>query len=179
VKTIPLFPTSIEWVAPEVFPNLSTAKEIAIDLETCDPNLESMGPGWPRNDGFVVGYAIAVDGWSGYFPVAHQGGGNLDRRRVERWITDVLAYPSDKVMHNAAYDLGWLQASGFKVNGRIVDTMLAMLLTPWDSTIFKKSNQSKGSNKPLRTSEFIQKKNFGNYPPCMWESTLNRMQRSH
>jgi len=124
-KTIPLFPTTTEWVAPEVFPNLSTAKEIAIDLETCDPNLESMGPGWPRNDGFVVGYAIAVDGWSGYFPVAHQGGGNLDRRRVERWIADVLAYPSDKVMHNAAYDLGWLQASGFKVNGRIVDTMLA------------------------------------------------------
>ena len=125
MKTIPLFPAATEWVAPEVFPNLSTAKEIAIDLETFDPNMESMGPGWPRNDGFIVGYAIAVDGWSGYFPVAHQGGGNLDKKRVERWITDVLAYPSDKVMHNAAYDLGWLQASGFKVNGRIVDTMLA------------------------------------------------------
>lgn len=125
MKTVPLFPTPTEWVAPEVFPNLSTAKEIAIDLETCDPNLESMGPGWARNDGFVVGYALAVDGWSGYFPVAHQGGGNLDKKRVERWLADVLAYPSDKVMHNAAYDLGWLQASGFKVNGRIVDTMLA------------------------------------------------------
>lgn len=125
MKTVPLFPTPTEWVAPEVFPNLSTAKEIAIDLETCDPNLESMGPGWARNDGFVVGYAIAVDGWSGYFPVAHHGGGNLDKKRVERWLADVLAYPSDKVMHNAAYDLGWLQASGFKVNGRIVDTMLA------------------------------------------------------
>jgi len=125
MKTVPLFPTPTEWVAPEVFPNLSTAKEIAIDLETCDPNLESMGPGWARNDGFVVGYALAVDGWSGYFPVAHHGGGNLDKKRVERWLADVLAYPSDKIMHNAAYDLGWLQASGFKVNGRIVDTMLA------------------------------------------------------
>ena len=79
MKTIPLFSTSTEWVAPEVFPNLSSAKEIAIDLETCDPNMESMGPGWPRNDGFVVGYALAVDGWSGYFPVAHHGGGNLHR----------------------------------------------------------------------------------------------------
>ena len=28
-------------------------------------------------------------------------------------------------MHNAAYDLGWLRASGFEVNGRILDTMLA------------------------------------------------------
>jgi len=83
------------------------------------------GPGWPRGDGFVVGYAIAVDGWSGYFPVAHAGGGNLDRRLVERWVKDVLALPADKIVHNAAYDLGWLTATGFTVNGRIIDTMLA------------------------------------------------------
>lgn len=122
---MPMFPTPCEWVAPETFPNLSTAKEIAIDLETCDPHMESFGPGWPRNDGFIVGYAIAVDGWKGYYPVAHQGGGNLDKARVERWIKDVMLLPADKVMHNAAYDLGWLTATGFKVNGRIVDTMIA------------------------------------------------------
>ena len=125
MRTIPMFPTPTEWVPPQSFPNLSTAKEIAIDLETCDPNMESFGPGWPRNDGFIVGYAVAVDGWSGYFPVAHAGGGNLDKRLVERWITDILATNADKVCHNAAYDVGWLMASGFKVNGRIYDTMLA------------------------------------------------------
>jgi len=125
VKTMPMFPTITEWVPPETFPNLSTAKEIAIDLETCDPHMESFGPGWPRNDGFIAGYAVAVDGWSGYYPVAHGGGGNLDKRLVERWITDVLATNADKIMHNAAYDCGWLRASGFTVNGRIVDTMLA------------------------------------------------------
>ena len=125
MKSLPLFPVKSDWVAPEVFPNLSEAKEIAIDLETCDPNLESFGPGWPRNDGFIVGYAIAVDGWSGYFPIAHAGGGNLDKKRVERWIADVLATPADKIMHNAAYDCGWLQAAGFKINGRIIDTMIA------------------------------------------------------
>ena len=123
--TIPLFPTPSDWVAPDSFPNLSNAKEIAIDLETCDPNLESMGPGWPRNDGYVVGYAIAVEGWAGYFPIAHAGGGNLDKRLVHRWLSGVLATPADKIMHNAAYDLGWLRASGFTVNGRIIDTMLA------------------------------------------------------
>jgi DNA polymerase I-like protein with 3'-5' exonuclease and polymerase domains len=120
-----LFTRQSEWVPPQSFPNLSEAKEIAIDLETCDPNMESMGPGWPRRDGHVVGYAVAVDGWSGYFPVGHAGGGNLDRRIVERWVKDVLATPADKVMHNAAYDLGWLLASGFTVNGRIIDTMIA------------------------------------------------------
>jgi DNA polymerase I-like protein with 3'-5' exonuclease and polymerase domains len=87
--------------------------------------MESMGPGWPRRDGHIVGYAVAVDGWAGYFPVAHGGGGNLDRRVVERWMADVLATPADKIMHNAAYDLGWLRASGFEVSGRIFDTMLA------------------------------------------------------
>ena len=125
MRTMPLFPTLTEWVPPDTFPNLSAAKEIAIDLETCDPHMESFGPGWPRNDGFIAGYAVAVEGWSGYYPVAHAGGGNLDKRLVERWVRDVLATPADKVMHNAAYDCGWLRASGFDVNGRIVDTMLA------------------------------------------------------
>jgi DNA polymerase I-like protein with 3'-5' exonuclease and polymerase domains len=87
--------------------------------------MESMGPGWPRKDGFIVGYAVAVDGWKGYYPIAHQGGGNLDERIVNRWMKKVLELPCDKIMHNAAYDLGWLRASGFKVNGNIYDTMLA------------------------------------------------------
>ena len=125
MKTMPLFPMQTDWVAPDSFPNLSNAKEIAIDLETCDPNMESMGPGWPRRDGYIVGYAVAVEGWAGYFPVAHGGGGNLDKRRVERWIMDILASPADKIMHNAAYDCGWLKASGFTINGRIIDTMIA------------------------------------------------------
>ena len=124
-KTLSMFPRISEWLPPQSFPNLSEAKEIAIDLETCDPNMESLGPGWPRNDGFIVGYAIAVDGWAGYFPVAHGGGGNLDKRVVERWVADVLRTPADKIMHNAAYDLGWLRATGFEVNGTIYDTMLA------------------------------------------------------
>ena len=125
LRTMSMFPRISEWLPPQIFPNLSEAKEIAIDLETCDPNMESLGPGWPRNDGFIVGYAIAVDGWAGYFPVAHAGGGNLDKRLVERWVKDVLATPADKIMHNAAYDLGWLRATGFEVNGTIYDTMLA------------------------------------------------------
>jgi len=125
MATMPLFPVQVEWTPPDRFPNLSDAKEIAIDLETCDPNMESYGPGWPRNDGFIVGYAVAVDGWAGYYPVAHAGGGNLDRRLVEKWMKDVLATPADKIMHNAAYDVGWLKAAGYTINGRIIDTMLA------------------------------------------------------
>jgi len=123
--TLPLFPPTSEWVPPASFPDLSDAKEIAIDLETCDRNMERFGPGWPRNDGYIVGYAIAVEGWRGYYPVAHEGGGNLDRGIVERFIRRVLDLPCPKVMHNAAYDLGWLLASGFNVRGQIIDTMVA------------------------------------------------------
>lgn len=121
----PLFPPHCEWIPPDSFPDLSSAKEIAIDLETQDENLENYGPGWPRKDGYVVGYAVAVEGWCGYFPVAHEGGGNLDKEAVERWMGRVLALECPKVMHNAAYDLGWLLACGFKVNGTIIDTMIA------------------------------------------------------
>jgi DNA polymerase I-like protein with 3'-5' exonuclease and polymerase domains len=120
-----IFPSASEWLPPETFPDLSEAKEIAIDLETCDPNMEKFGPGWPRKDGFIVGYAVAVDGWCGYYPIAHGGGGNLDKKVVESWITEIMLLPCPKVMHNAAYDLGWLWAAGFEVKGKIIDTMIA------------------------------------------------------
>lgn len=124
-KTVSMFPSVSEWVPPQSFPDLSEAKEIAIDLETCDPNLKQFGPGWPRKDGYIIGYAVAIDGWSGYYPIAHEGGGNLDKRLVESWITEIMLLPCPKIMHNAAYDLGWLWASGFKVEGKIIDTMIA------------------------------------------------------
>ena len=165
-STMSLFPRQSEWVPPQSFPNLSTATEIAIDLETCDPNMESMGPGWPRGDGYIVGYAVAVDGWAGYFPVAHGGGGNLDKRIVERWIADVLATPADKVMHNAAYDAGWLRASGFTINGRIYDTMLAAPLL--DENRFSYSLNSLGFDylKDIKSEQGLKEaaQDFGVHP---------------
>ncbi len=119
-----MFAPKSEWVPPSELPDITSASKIAIDLETCDPNLKEFGPGWPRNDGFVVGYAIAVDGWSGYLPVRHQGGGNLDERIVNKWLKRVFECPADKIMHNAQYDMGWIKASGFTLNGRVIDTMV-------------------------------------------------------
>lgn len=125
MKQNPMFPPTSEWTPPDSFPDLSAATEIAIDLETRDENMERFGPGWPRLDGYIVGFAVAVEGWSGYFPIAHEGGGNLDKDIVERWMRSVLLTPATKIMHNAAYDLGWLRASGFTVHGTIIDTMIA------------------------------------------------------
>ena len=68
-----------EWVAPKEFPDLRSAEEIAIDLETRDPDLKKLGSGAIRGNGEVVGIAVAVNGYKGYFPIAHGTGKNLPR----------------------------------------------------------------------------------------------------
>jgi len=119
-----IFTPKSEWVPPLELPDITSASRIAIDVETRDPNLKTNGPGWPTGDGEVVGYAVAVDGWSGYLPIKHFGGGNLDERIARKWLKKVLECPAEKIMHNAQYDLGWLKQAGFQVNGKIIDTML-------------------------------------------------------
>ena len=119
-----MFASKNEWVPPLELPDITGAAKIAIDVETRDPNLKRNGPGWPTGDGEVVGYAIAVDGWSTYIPIRHFGGGNLDEKIVNRWLKKVFECPADKIMHNAQYDLGWIKQMGFTVNGRIIDTMI-------------------------------------------------------
>jgi DNA polymerase I-like protein with 3'-5' exonuclease and polymerase domains len=116
----------VDWCAPEVFPDLTQSKYIAVDLETCDPNLMSLGPGWARGDGFIVGVAVAAGDFNAYYPIAHQGGGNLGAERVIRWLKKQMATPHiPKVFHNATYDLGWLRYAGVAVEGKIIDTMIA------------------------------------------------------
>jgi DNA polymerase I-like protein with 3'-5' exonuclease and polymerase domains len=123
-----MFAPKSEWVPPLELPDITSASKIAIDVETRDPNLKKNGPGWPTGDGEVVGYAVAVDGWSGYIPIRHFGGGNLDEKQVNKWLRKVFECPADKIMHNAQYDLGWIKQMGFTVNGRIIDTMLVASL---------------------------------------------------
>ena len=124
----PLFKPQTEWVHPNTFPDLSDHDEISIDLETKDPNLIKMGPGTFRQDGEVVGIAVAVSNWSGYYPIAHEGGGNMNRKKVLKWFTDVLKTDATKIFHNAMYDVCWIQSLGLKINGKIVDTMIATSL---------------------------------------------------
>ena len=124
----PLFKPQTEWTPPEKFPDLTQYCEIAIDLETKDTDLVKMGSGSVTGNGKITGIAVAVSGWSGYFPIAHEGGGNMDRKMVLKWLQDVLNTPSDKIFHNAMYDVCWLRSIGLKIQGRIIDTMIASAL---------------------------------------------------
>ncbi len=123
-----IFRPQTEWVPPEEFPDFSKADIIAIDLETCDPQLKTHGTGSVVGRGYVVGIAVAVEGWKGYFPIAHEAGGNMDKQLVLRWFKKLLETPATKVFHNAMYDVCWIRSMGFKINGKIVDTMIAASL---------------------------------------------------
>ncbi len=123
-----VFKAQTEWSKPEEFPDLRQADVIAIDLETCDPDLKTMGSGSIVGRGKVVGIAVATDGYSGYFPFDHEGGGNLEKSKVIQWFTDVCKSDAIKVFHNAMYDVCWIRSMGIKINGQIVDTMIAASL---------------------------------------------------
>jgi len=122
-----MFNAATEWVSPETFPGLKEHKYIAIDLETRDPNLKSKGSGALVNEGEIIGVAVAVDGWSGYFPIGHREG-NLPKQKVLDWLQEICNLPSTKLFHNAMYDMCWLKAYNINVNGHIIDTMVMAAL---------------------------------------------------
>ena len=131
------------WFPPEHLPDLSGEKLIAVDVETKDPHLRDLGPGWVRNDGRLIGIAVAASEWSAYLPIAHEGGGNMAKDLVLRWLQDQLDHGMSVVFHNAQYDLGWLLSEDIKVKGPILDTMVAAPLL--DENRFSYSLNALGS----------------------------------
>ena len=147
----PLFAPDTDWVPPTSLPDLTGHKEIAIDLETRDPNLLKMGSGSVRGDGEIVGIAVAVEGWKAYFPIAHEDNrGCLDKKVVMRWFQKLLNTDSDKIFHNAMYDVSWIRSAGLNINGRIYDTMIAASLVDenrWGFTLDGLAKQYTGIGK--------------------------------
>jgi len=125
---IPRFSAATEWIEPEEYPDLRSYDEIAVDLETRDPDLRSKGSGAVIGNGEVVGIAVAVPGKKYYFPIAHGEGPNMDRKKTLEWFKDTMACDAIKIFHNAMYDVCWIRKLGIKINGLIVDTMIAASL---------------------------------------------------
>lgn len=121
-----MFAPESDWTIPEIFPKFADDERIAVDLETYDPSLLTSGPGWATGRGHIVGVGVATKDWKGYFPIRHEGGGNLDEAVVLRWVKNTLSSPKREVIfHNALYDVGWLRREGVEVKGEILDTMFA------------------------------------------------------
>ena len=122
----PLFTPESDWSIPDVFPQFTETERIAVDLETYDPHLLTSGPGWATGRGYIVGVGVATESWKGYFPIRHEGGGNLDEAVVLRWLKKTLSSPKREVIfHNSLYDVGWLRREGVEVQGKILDTIFA------------------------------------------------------
>ena len=122
----PIFAPESNWLIPDIFPKFADDERIAVDLETYDPSLLTSGPGWATGRGHIVGVGVATKDWKGYFPIRHEGGGNLDEAVVLRWVKNTLSSPKREVIfHNALYDVGWLRREGVDVKGEILDTMFA------------------------------------------------------
>jgi|TARA_R110002012_G_scaffold8941_1_gene41123 DNA polymerase I-like protein with 3'-5' exonuclease and polymerase domains len=124
-----MFAPQTEWVMPDGLKDLIGYKEIAIDLETNDPGLITSGSGSVVGRGHIAGIAVAVEGWSGYYPIQHENGGNIDKKLVFGWLQEILNQENTTfIFHNAMYDVCWLRAAGLIIKGKIVDTMIAASL---------------------------------------------------
>lgn len=103
------------WRPPNLadLPDWRDAKRVAIDTETCDPQLRQLGPG-VRRDGYVVGISFAIeDGPAFYLPIRHESGDNLDPVNVWRYLKDQAAdFTGTIVGMNLPYDLDYLAENG-------------------------------------------------------------------
>jgi len=147
-----------DWVCPAEYPDLSKATEIAIDLETKDPNIKTKGSGWATFDGHIVGFAVAAFDQQWYFPIAHDAGGNMDSAITTAWMQDVLKLPATKIFHNASYDVGWLLVNGFEIRGKIIDTMIAAAVVNENRFSFSLNACAKDYLGELKNETFLNEK---------------------
>jgi DNA polymerase I-like protein with 3'-5' exonuclease and polymerase domains len=129
---LPVDAPASAWRAPDLASLPSRLHgTIAVDLETRDDGIAAgKGAGWAwRGGGHVVGYAVAVEGFSVYLPVAHEGGGNVDGVMARRWLNDVLGHADQpKVGAGFMYDVGWGLRDGVRIQGPTYDVLWAEAL---------------------------------------------------
>jgi len=77
------------WQLPR-FPDVKGIDQVAIDLETYDPQIKDCGPGYATNKGYVVGVAVSFEGFDGYFPIKHERGANHSEQAVKNMVLKPL-----------------------------------------------------------------------------------------
>jgi len=96
-----------KWKLPNIsdLPSWRGAKRVAIDAETFDRDLTTLGPGTMR-DGRTVGWAFAIEGGpKHYLPFRHEGGDNLPEEAVLGYLRHQLKdFDGELVGANLAYD---------------------------------------------------------------------------
>ena len=117
-----------DWTPPQEFPNLDGVRELGFDIETCDPDLRGRGPGVRREGTYVCGYSLGTRDQSWYFPIRHEGGGNMDPDMVTGYMQDILgSFTGTLFGANLQYDIDWGVQEGidFGKVSRYIDVTLA------------------------------------------------------
>ncbi len=94
-------------------PSWTSAKRVAIDIETNDPQLKKLGPG-VRRGAYIVGISFAIEGGPAeYLPIRHEAPGNMSEESVLSYLCDQSdRFRGEVVGANLSYDLDFLQTRG-------------------------------------------------------------------
>lgn len=126
---VPLNQPPSLWRPPSLstLPSWGGAKRVAIDIETHDPELTKTGIG-VRREGKMVGVSFAIeDGPSAYLPFGHEGGDNLAKEDVLRYLRDQARdFKGELVGANLSYDLDYLAESDITFTPRAFRDVLVI-----------------------------------------------------
>lgn len=151
------------------FPSLEGQGAIAIDLETCDPELKSRGSGAHRGS-YIAGIAVGTEaGFRKYYPIAHENDpDNLDKGAVLGWLKEQLKWPVPKIGANLLYDLGFLSEVNIKPAGPFYDIQVAEPLLDENRFVYNLDSLGKdylGEGKKDEALEDFIKKNISKKDP--------------
>jgi DNA polymerase-1 len=161
----------------QLFPDLRGQGMIAVDLETCDPELRSKGSGAHRG-AFAAGLAIATEaGFSQYYPIRHRDGPNMDPAKVLGWAAEQMKIPVPKVGANLLYDIGFLNLEKCPPAGPFYDVQVAEPLIAEDRFSYSLEaimQQRFGEKKPTDELDAWLQQRFGKkkseYLSHIWEA---------
>lgn len=126
---LPLFQPVTDWTPPRLsdLPSWKGARRVAIDIETCDPDLMKTGIG-VRRTGRMIGVSFAIEypdqpnplkAPCFYLPFGHEGGDNLDEEKVLQYLRhEAQLFKGDMVTAGGSYDYDYLAESGVIFNPR-------------------------------------------------------------
>lgn len=110
-------------------PDLSKEKIIAIDIETYDPELETLkNPGVQRKDGYVLGFSVSTEEgkFVEYYNLGHKGITEEEKQGNLLYLKEILLTKSAKIGANILYDFDWLiNGLGLQYNGKLHDIQYA------------------------------------------------------
>jgi len=113
---MPMFTSAdSSWRPPHLsdLPSWKGAPRVAIDIETCDPDLKKTGPG-VRRGGYICGVSFALQGDRAYYlPIRHFGGDNMPHDQMIYYLKSMAQeYGGEVITANGQYDLDFLAQAG-------------------------------------------------------------------